>query len=135
MCDFLRHDSGNISREPKMRTLGTNREHRLAHLDKAPTSAESQATPTGAEFVKLNDVSRDLNSHFHFSFRETGVNSSSQEAMAMAGATASMASLSLRTSPFTEFNGLAAAAPSSFRPSVPLPSTRPGQSLSSSIAQ
>lgn len=37
----------------------------------------------------------------------------------MAGATAYMASLSLRSSPFTEFNGLAAAP--SFRPSIPAP--------------
>ncbi|KAG0562259.1 hypothetical protein M758_9G160900 [Ceratodon purpureus] len=43
--------------------------------------------------------------------------------MAVAAATASMASLSMRTSPFTEFNGLAAAAPS-FRPSMPA-SARP----------
>ncbi|XP_024388120.1 uncharacterized protein [Physcomitrium patens] len=41
----------------------------------------------------------------------------------MAGASASMASLSLRSSPFTEFNGLAAATPSSH---APMPtSTRP----------
>jgi hypothetical protein len=50
---------------------------------------------------------------------------SAMSAAMMAGATASMASLSLRTSPFTEFNGLAAAAPS-FRPSMPS-SARPGE--------